>query len=389
MSRVCCPAIASGAAVVSLLCYAVVLVITPACNNELSRDYGLSYAQLGQLSLATMLGFFLTVIPAGIFADRWGKLLPMTFGCFSMASGCGIFALANGFGWLVLGAALFGIGGGLSEANSMALLADLYEGSKRSAAMNLAQAMFGIGAVIAPFGIGWILHLGGGWRSGYYGAGLVCFVGMLINMTALLRHREPRLPKHEHRSNPIAIATDSSVLVLAISIFLYVGAEIGQSTWLSVYFKRYLGASSSLAASSPSFLWLGIGIGRLLAAVALRVVHEGPLVRTCLAFAALCQAVLVISRAPASGGIAAFCLGLFLGPIFPTIVSRANAVHPIATGSVSSIVMAAGSLGAAVFPPFIGLTAEVWGLRQALWVCFGLLCVNFVLVLLVRDTDTP
>ncbi len=378
------PIIASAAAFASLLSYAIVLLITPACNNEIAAEWRLSLVQLGQISLATMLGFFFTVIPAGILSDRLGKLPLMALGCASMTAGAAAFAFSHGFYCLIVGAALFGIGGGFSEATSMALLADVYEGPRRSAVMNLAQAMFGIGAVIAPLGIGWTLRAGESWRIGYFGAGSFCFLGMLINVLALVLHREWRDSRDDGNSATLLIISDGGVWVMAIAIFLYVGAEIGQSTWLSVYFKRYLGAGSSLAASSPSFMWLGIGIGRLLAAWMLHHVPEYTLLRTALFLAAACQAALIILDTSISGAIAAFLLGIFLGPVFPTIVSRANSAYPRATGSVSSIVMAAGSLGAAVFPPLIGFSADNLGLANALWICFSLLFVDFLLLSVVR-----
>ncbi|MDH7602384.1 MAG: MFS transporter [Armatimonadota bacterium] len=374
------PALASAAAFASLLCYALVLLITPACNNEIAAEYQLSLGRLGQLSLATMLGFFATVIPAGFLSDRWGKLPLMSLGCASMAVGAAAFVLTHDFRWLIVGSALFGIGGGFSEATSMALLADVYEGPRRSAVMNLAQAMFGIGAVVAPLGIGWILRAGANWRTGYLGAAAFCSLGLLLNVLALALHREARLHNADDKPLALSIVSDGTVWLLAVAIFLYVGAEIGQSTWLSVYFKRCLGAGSSLAASSPSFMWLGIGVGRLLAACILHRVSEVPFVRVVLISAAISQAALIVLKTPLSGAAAAFALGVFLGPVFPTIVSRANSAYPEATGSVSSVVMAAGSLGAAVFPPLIGLSADYLGLAKALWICFILLFLDFLVV---------
>jgi len=166
---------------------------------------------------------------------------------------------------------------------------------------------------------------------------------------------------------------------------LYVGAEIGQSTWLSVYFKRYLRAADAFAASSPSFMWVGIGIGRLAAAwVSANWRSETALICWTTALAAASQSILLLTGGPGSGAAAAFALGLFLGPIFPTVVSRANAAHPEASGVVTAIVIAAGSLGAAIFPPTIGWAADSIGLRPALWICVFVLCADLGVFVWVR-----
>ena len=376
--------LATAAAFASLLSYAVVLLITPACNNEIAASYRASLGQLGELSLATMLGFFVTVIPAGRFADRRGKLPSMMAGCLSMTAGALLFAQTSEFGLAVVGAALFGIGGGLSEATSMALLADLFEDRRRTSVMNLAQAMFGVGAVTSPVGVHWLLRSGMSWRWGYVGAAAICAVGACLNLAAVAMRQERPIRHGAQGPRARQVARDPIVVLLALGILLYVGAEIGQSTWLSVYFKRHLDASNALAALSPSFMWLGIGLGRLAAAWVAHYMSETGLVCWVTALAAASQATLLLLGGADSGAAAAFALGLFLGPIFPTVVSRANAAHPEASGVVTSLVIAAGSLGAAVFPPMIGWAADSIGLRPALWICFLVLCADLAVFVRVR-----
>ncbi|MGC8862754.1 MAG: MFS transporter [Armatimonadota bacterium] len=376
--------LATASAFASLLSYAVVLLITPACNNEIAASYNASLGQLGELSLATMLGFFVTVIPAGRFADLRGKLPAMTAGCASMAVGAILFAQTGDFRLAILGSALFGIGGGLSEANSMALLADLFTDSRRTSIMNLAQAMFGIGAVVSPIGIGVLLRSGLGWRTGYVGACVICAFAAALNLSAALMHGEKHTANPAERVRARQIVRDPLVICLGFGIFLYVGAEIGQSTWLSVYFKRFLGASDAFAASSPSLMWVGIGLGRVTAAWASRRAADATLVCWATALAAAGQGALLIGGGPLLGTGAAFALGFFLGPIFPTVISRASGIHPQASGVVTAVVVAAGSLGAAAFPPIIGWAADSIGLRTALWICFAVLCADLVVFAWVR-----
>jgi FHS family glucose/mannose:H+ symporter-like MFS transporter len=393
--------LATVAVFASLMSYAVVLLITPACNNEIAASYHVSLGQLGELTLATMLGFFVTVIPAGRFADRRGKLPSMLAGCLAMTAGALLFAQTTDFRLAVVGTALFGIGGGLTEATSMALLADLYAGPRRTAMMNLSQAMFGVGAVVSPAGIGWLLRSGMSWRLGYVGAGAICAVCAGLNLAGLVM-REERPVAHPTGGGPGLrarirardVARDPIIVWLALGILLYVGAEIGQSTWLSMYFKRYLGAADAFAASSPSFMWVGIGIGRVAGAWVSRHMSELGLICWATALAAVGQAVLLMLGAPSAssgsaaspgwGAAATFALGLFLGPIFPTVISRASAAYPRGSGVVTAIVGAAGSLGAVIFPPTIGWIGDSIGLRTALWICVVVLCADLAVFMRMR-----
>jgi FHS family glucose/mannose:H+ symporter-like MFS transporter len=128
---------------------------------------------------------------------------------------------------------------------------------------------------------------------------------------------------------------------------------------------------------SVSSLWLGILVGRMAAAVVLKYMCEYALICWCLALGAIAESALLLARAPVPGLGAAFAVGLFFGPVWPTIVSRAGSAYPTRTGLVTAIVVSVGSLGAAIFPALIGASADIYGLRPALWICVVLVVINF------------
>lgn len=270
-----------------------------------------------------------------------------------------------------------GLGGGLSESTCMALIADLYHESRRTAMANLSQAAFGVGAVISPLAIGWLLKLGVSFRIGYFGTALVCAISAAIAFSALsMRCETTRVESHINTRWKELIG-DSLVLMLAFGIMLYVGAEIGQSQWLAVYFQQGLNAKRELAAWSLSFMWLGILTGRVAGALASKIVSEIALIRLCLILSALSQsALLLLTDSPIFGLVLVFLFGFFLGPVFPTIVSCASGAYPSRSGTVTSIVVAAVALGAAIFPPAIGWAADFVGLKTALWTCIAILSID-------------
>lgn len=356
--------------------YASALFVTFASNNEIGRAYHASLGRLGQLQLAIMAGFFLAVLWAGGFSDRHGKIPAIFGGAVFLTAGSVLFAQTGSFSVALLAALLMGIGGGLSEGSAMALIADLYSDSARTAMMNLSQAAFTVGAVGAPLAVGGLLKAGLSWRLGYAGTAAMCMLCAVLAAVAWAMRREVIAGAHEQQSNWREMISRRLVVWLALGIMLYVGAELGQSSWLAVYFERGLDAKKSLAASSLAFLWLGLGLGRIAAAWVSRYMTEMPLIAWALGLAAVCEAVLILAQEPVLGLAAAFGLGVFLGPVFPTIVSCAGAAYPRQSGTVTAIVVAAGSLGGAIFPPGIGWAADSIGLRTALWTCCAILLVN-------------
>lgn len=360
------------------------LLITPASNNEIARAYHASLTMLAQLALAVMLGFLSAVLFAGVYSDRHGKLPTIFAGCLSMTFGLLLFGSTGSFTILVVAAFMMGMGGGLSESTCMALMSDLYSNERRTAMANLSQASFSAGAVTSPLVIGWLLREGIDFRIGYFASAAVCAASGAITFAAMMMRREKPLGKHGGAVRSRQLIRDPLVLTLALGIMLYVGAEIGQSSWLAVYFERYLKSARSLAAASISFMWLGVGVGRISAAWASKHVSEPNIIRLSLAGAAACQAALLLLSTPIPGVVAVLGLGFFLGPTFPTIVSCAGGAYPERSGTVTAIVVAAGATGAAIFPPGIGRAADAVGLRPALWTCFAILAIDFLIFTALR-----
>lgn len=369
--------LATAAAFASLFAYAIVLIITQSLNNQVQAHYQTSFAQLGWLAPSMMVGFFAAVLVGGHYSDKIGKLPLLLVGCTSMAVGAVIFGSASTFAVAAGAILIMGIGGGFSEGTASALITDLYSGPRRASMMNLAQAAFGAGAVIVPIATGSMIRMGIDWRLAYLATAAICTLAGLATLGAVITRVEKPVGTNEP-GGWRGIMTDPVIIMLSIGIFLYVGAELGQSNWMSVYFRHALGASPSVAAMSVSPLWLGIMVGRLGAAAALRNVSESALLCWVVGLGLIAESALLLVRTPASGLLAAFALGVFFGPVWPTIVSRAGAAYPTRTGLVTGIVVSVGSLGAAIVPAVIGGAADAVGIRRALWICSAIILVNLV-----------
>lgn len=376
--------LASAAAFAGLFSHALILLITPASNNEIKRFYASSLGLLGWLPVALMLGFFIAILSIGSVTDRRGKLPAITAGCCAMGAGALLFSQSSSFGLSVAATFVMGIGGGLSEGSAMALVSDLYHDRIRTMMMNLSQAAFGLGAVASPLAIGWLLSAGMSWRLGYVATGAVCLASSVLAFSAWSLRQEKPVADPGLKHDVHGLLSDRLVLCLAVGILLYVAGEMGQSNWLSIYMRRALNASRALAAASPSLMWLGVLLGRLAAAWAAKRMSETAIIIWSLGLAAASQALLLVVKAPLPGLAAALGLGFFLGPVFPTILSLAGSAYRDRSGGVMSVIVAAGAVGGAVFPLAIGGLGDLVGIRGALWVCCGVLVADALMFARLR-----
>ncbi len=83
-------------------------------TRELSADFDLSAASLGNLSAFYFYGYVAMQIPTGLLADRWGPRKVLAAGAALTAAGTLLFALAPGVAWANAGRLAIGAAGGVA-----------------------------------------------------------------------------------------------------------------------------------------------------------------------------------------------------------------------------------------------------------------------------------
>lgn len=376
--------LATAAAFVSLFAYSVLQFVTPSAINEIGKAFNISQSTLGGLYFTFAASFCVSVIYGGRISDRKGKLPVVAAGCIFITAGSTVFALTHNLVVAFAANLLMGFGGGLAEGIAMATISDLYNGPRRTAMLNWSQFVFAVGAILTSLGISALIAAGISWRVGFMGAAVLCAVAAFLAVWAtVIRYEKPLAVAHGE-SNWREVLFDPIVFWLSIGLMLYVGAECGLTNWLAVFFKEDLATSSAFAASTVAFMWLGLGVGRAAATWISRRWTDINIIRWGLALAAVSQAALLLVNSPIAALAIVTVIGFALGPMWPTILSCVGAAHPNRTGTVFGVVIAMGSFGNAIFTPAIGRLGDSVGTGYALWLCFSLLVINFVIFSMLR-----
>lgn len=368
------------AAFMGLFSYAVVMTVPQAAVNELGSEFGISNTALGRIFQLFILGFMASAIGGGRLSDKYGKPRMVAVGSIIMAAGMLGFAASRTYPLLLIAAIVGGIGGGLTEVVATAMVSDLFREPRRTIMQNWAQVTFSVGAFIQPIIFAQLIGFGIGWRSGFMVAAAASILCTLTAAAAM-----PSFNKQPDHDNPthakwMAIVRDPIVVGLCATILLYVGAELGLSSWVAAYLKQDIGTTPARAASSVAVFWVGIGLGRAVGAKVAERVSDGKLIAGSMLIAAVIQALVIISDSYYAVLGTTFASGIFLGPVWPTIMSRAASVYPNQSGAITGIVAAAGCGGAAIVPPLIGFISDLTSLRAALVVCPICLILGFLVM---------
>lgn len=382
-------------------CTVLVDVLIP----KLKATFSLNYAEAMLTQFCFFLAYFIVSIPAGLLVSRIGYMRGIVIGLAIMAGGCLMFSPAASMGYYpAFLAALFVLAGGITIVQVAAnpLAAGLGDPARAHSRLTLAQAFNSFGTMIGPlFGSALILAAGVTEpAAGLDEAALAAFrveqashvrlpymiiAGVLLVLAALcwwFRRAQVPAVRAVGQSDYLRLLRIPRLSLGALSIFLYVGAEVAIGSALVNYLIMAGAVGSEHAAGNLIAVYWGLAmVGRFIGAWVLRFVPPGVVLAAC----AVCAGGLALLAATTLEGTAAavaiLSIGLFNSVMFPTIFTLSIDGLGEDTPGASGILCLA-IVGGAIVPLLMGFAADRIGLALALlvpavcyaWIaCYGLL----------------
>ncbi|MCU7499101.1 MAG: L-fucose:H+ symporter permease [Bacteroidota bacterium] len=373
------------------------------CLNDiiiphLKAVFSLNYTEAMLIQFCFFGAYFLVSLPSGILVEKIGYKKGIIIGLITAGIGCLFFYPAAGLrSYPMFLLALFILAAGITllQVAANPYVAILGKPETASSRLNLTQAFNSLGTTIAPF-FGSLLILSVAVKSAdaiaqlspaelsayqateaaavqvpYLGLAAALFV--IAGVFAIFK-----LPVIEAASAGSADGSGQSLdqhhesawgykhLVLgAIGIFVYVGAEVSIGSFLVNYLGQpfVAGLPEAQAGKFVSFYWGGAMIGRFIGSAVQRKIKPGAV----LAFNAFVASALVIITMITTGQVAMWSIlliGLFNSIMFPTIFTLAIDGLGKHTGQASGILCMA-IVGGALIPLLQGFFADNIGIHHA------------------------
>ena len=248
--------------------------------------------------------------------------------------------------------------------------------------MTALHSFFGIGALVAPLIVAQTNLLGYETVTSYF---VLAFLVLPIAAYTI------RLPNQIHASAPPQTSSGATnrsfVFLIALFLFLYVGAEVGFAGWIFTYATEQRLAAPVTAAYLTSLFWGSLTAGRI--AMIPLTARIRPTLILLIGITGSLLSVGLIIVAPSSVVIVfagSIGLGLFMAPIFPTALSFASRRIEM-TGRVTAWLVVGGSLGCMLVPWLIGQLFETLGPRSLVYVAeLTLLLAAVVLAVALQRT---
>jgi fucose permease len=356
-------------------------LLVPSLIRSIEPAFGQTDAGVGVFFFVNAVASVGGSIGGGLLTERIGRRVVLTVAVALMAIGLAALAIVPTWTLFLVAAVPIGLGFGAIDGGMNGLVLDLYpEG--RGRALNLLHLSFSLGALASPLFVGRVVDAGLTWQAVILGSAFAA-VPLAILFAVV------RLPsgRHEHSPGTSAVRTGLALplILLAVAIACYVGAEIGVSNWL----VRYLEAASlTLATSALALFWACLALGRLVSArLGDTFDHAGFAAACAIAASASLVAAVLVPSLPAS--IVLFgVVGFAFGPVYPLIVAVAGDRYPARSAAVTGFLSGTAVIGAIVYPPVMGFVSVGAGLGAAMLGAAGLvLACGVVLVVVARRPE--
>lgn len=388
-----------------------VTVLVDSLVPRLREVFTLTYFEAGLVQFAFFGAYLLLSIPSGYILSKIGYKKGIILGLGTMALGCILFypaAEIRVFWLFMLG--YFTLAAGITILQVAANPFVTLLGSEKTASsrLNLSQAFNSLGTAIAPaMGALFILSdkvmtteeinfLSEAERKVYYineaAAVQIPFLGIalfiLLIAVVFFFVKLPKVHNENASTGYSGVLKNKNLLLGALGIFFYVGAEVALGSYLINYFlsldaaQLVLGTPvmrimaewflTDLASSSEmaivgvfvTFYWTGAMVGRFIGSFLTSIISPAKI----LCIFAIVAASLVMVSISTSGLVAMWSIlavGLFNSIMFPTIFSLAlgglKDDKPQGSGILCSMIV-----GGAIIPPAFGYLADSFGFTTAL-----------------------
>ncbi len=355
------------------------------------QEFAVPVSYAGAVSMIISFGTILSSLQSDRLTRKLGTGKVTAISVGMTAAALFGFSFSHSFVAVCLWAIPYGLGAGSVDASLNNYVALHYE----SRHMSWLHCMWGIGATLGPYVMGYALTGGKGWNAGYRYIGI-----MQIVLTAVLVCSLPLWVKRKEEGTGGAEVDAKALSIrevlkirgakeVMICFFCYCALESTAGLWSSSYLTLQKGIPAETAASYAGMFYLGITIGRALSGFITMKLNDVQMIRMGQCIIALGIIVVFLPGAAVVSLVGLVLIGLGCAPVYPCIIHSTPAhFGEDKSQAVIGIQMASAYVGSCLMPPVFGLIAN--NISVALFPVYLVVILMIMIVmheLLVRKTS--
>lgn len=341
-------------------------------------EFGVPVSWAGMISMIISVGTIVSSLMSDRITLKLGTGRVTAISVAMTAAALLGFSISNSFWMLCFWAIPYGLGAGSVDASLNNYVALHFE----SHHMSWLHCMWGIGASIGPYIMGYVLSGGQHWSMGYRLIGILQIVltAILIFSLPMWKGRQEEKTsgtgKKKKALTLLEIIKIPGAKEVMITFFCYCALEQTTGLWASSYLVLYKDVPSKTAASFASMFFIGITVGRALNGFLTMKFSDSQLIKGGQGIIAIGIMAMLLPMGAKVSLIGLILVGLGCAPIYPCVI-HSTPTHFGAERSQAliGVQMASAYVGTFLMPPLFGMIAE--------YISITLLPVYMLLILVV------
>ena len=363
--------------------------------DRFQQDYNVSLTVAALLPFAFFLAYGLTSVPFGIAMDKYGAKRILLFGTILMTISSFLCFFSNSYQLIILVIFLVGVGVTAIQVAGNPFIRELDTPARYTANLTIVIGVGSFGYALSPLLVPFLQSNGLSWKSVYLLFGVINAVILLLLI--FCKFPEVKLIEAEkiNVSKIIALLKSPVIITYGIGIFLYVGAEVGVSSYIITYMNNVHDVTNSQSfwdkgsfmylvfpsktALVVALFWLFQALGRLVISTMMKFVNEKILFIIHSLGTVICLSIAIIGDT--NTALVAFALtGYFTCASFTAIFSAAINSFKDNHGTISGV-LGTAIVGGAVVSWLVGFAGQHISMRWAM--AINVICFMYVFVLSV------
>jgi len=329
---------------------------------ELISTYDLNMTQASAFHYIPMIFIAFSGLFLGYLADKWGRKSTIIIGLAIFSVACFLFSAGSSFSYFLALLGLVGIAVGLFKTGALALIGDISSsGKEHTATMNTVEGFFGIGAMVGPAIVSYLLITGVSWKYLYICAGVLCVLLCLAALKADYPKVKASSDGQINLKSSLKLMKDPYAMGFSLAIALYVATEVAIYVWMPTLLTEYTGSLVWLATYALTVFFALRAGGRFLGVWVLKhfswqqvMFWFSLAIFLCYLGTAIMGVDTAVVLLPLSG--------LFMSMIYPTLNSKGISCFPQAKhGAVAGVILFFTAVSAAVAPLLMGVVSDIFG----------------------------
>ena len=366
-----------------ILLFGVSMVMIGSVLPLLKLRLGLTDIVAGGLFSILPFGLLIGSIYFGPVSDKYGYRWVLATASLFLA--IGFVGIGHSMSlWLLRVCILFfGIGGGVINGATSALISDLSSDDKKIANLNLLGVFFGLGAFCMPIVLSMINE-----RDYATVINVVAILSILVSFVFLFISYPIVVEKEKISFKLIPQFFKNKVfLVICFFLFFQSSFEAIMNNWSVSYFTEHLKVDQKQALVALSFLVLGMTLMRILTGGVFRNLSSKNLLRMAFVFLSMGAMCLFIEQSWSYylNIFGLFLIGAGLSPGFPVMLGITGNMFKEISGTAFSFAMLIALTGNMVINYITGVLVNQFGVRSFIYVIVAEIVIMITLYVFIKN----